>query len=339
MSTTNLNQVDDVEFSDEIKIFKLKDVREKILAIQSEGMQKGEENGLKWLDEHYTVLQGSFTIVYSGPHQGKSQFVWEIAMNQAEFHGKKVAIVSPETGSPAEIYAELLWVYMRKPFVSGLPTSASASEIDQAMDFIDKHFFIIDPDLAEITVQDAYDNVELLEAQSGVDIDIVVLDPYTEFENAVSEGLRDDLAIGKDLNTIRKMSRFKNYHTLLTVHITRPRMQTPYKDADFQIPAMPHPSDMSGGQQWSRKGFCIINVHRMDYKDPMKGGYLEGHRAGLVRISIQKAKPKGVGKLGYVDLYYDKEKNRYFEWGPDSGRVYSHKYFSTSKSSGQTSII
>ena len=266
----NMNPNEDIQFQDEIKIYALRDVRSSVLQIKEEGLQKGEYNGLPTLDEHYSVLQGSFTIVYSGPHQGKSQFVWEIAMNQAEFHGKRVAIVSPETGSPAEIYAELLWVYLRKPFVG--PDAASESEIDSAMAFIDKHFFIIDPDLAEITVQDAYDNVELLETSMDIKIDIVILDPYTEFENSVTEGMRDDLAIGKDLNTIRKISRFKNYHTLLTVHITRPRMQTPYKDADFQIPAMPHPSDMSGGQQWSRKGFCIINVHRMDYKDPMKGG-------------------------------------------------------------------
>lgn len=300
-------------------IYTADELRDSLTTLRQEGVKKGAWTGFSSLFDKYSVKRGSTTYIYAGAHQGKSQFGFEVMMNLAEYSGWKWAVYSPETGSPTEVFAELLWVYLRKPFLVNDMVTATDEETDQAIDFINKHFYIIDSGLSDLTIEGFYTAVEQIEIRNGIKIDGCLVDPFTEIKTDVSSGVRDDIAIGQILTKVRKHSADRDYHTIVTVHTKHQAAKykngVPYVD----VPTM---NDIAGGMQWSRKGMMVVNVWRCPFGLEDENGI--PYEPNQVKITVVKAKPKIVGKLGSVTLFYDKLTNRYYERDEYGQKVFSY---------------
>jgi len=312
---------EDIKFEPEY-FYTLDEVEDKLFELRDLGFKKGAWVGHNPLYERMSIKRSSYTILYAAPTMGKTQFLFEILMNLAEFEGKRIALISSETGSVREIYSELLWVYLRKPFVKGDYEYANEEEVRKGVEFIRRHFYVIDSGLDDISVKGFYRQVMLLQEKIGVKIDVCALDPYTEFSSETEVGVRDDIAIGKDLNTIRKMSNSLDLHSILTMHVTKPQLKV-IDGVKVQVP--PDPTEIAGGQQSYRKGMQMVYVHRQDKVHPDTKEFLDGHARGKVLVGIVKAKPKSVGSTGVVEMYYDRFSNRYYTYDTESSsRVYAH---------------
>jgi twinkle protein len=300
-------------------IYKAEDVVDSLSTLRKEGVRKGAWTGFDSLFDKYSVKKGSTTYIYAGAHQGKSQFGFELMMNLAEYSDWKWAVYTPETGSPTEVFAELLWVYLRKPFLVNDHLTATDEETEKAISFINDHFFIIDSGLQDLSIEGFYTAVEQIEEDNFITIDGCMVDPFTEIRTDVSSGVRDDIAIGQVLTKIRKHSAEKDYHTIVTVHTKH--QQAKYKNG---VPYVDKPTmnDIAGGMQWSRKGMMVINVWRCPYGLENSNGI--PYEPNQVEITIVKAKPKIVGRLGTVTLYYDKMKNRYYEINSKGEKQYAY---------------
>jgi hypothetical protein len=300
-------------------IYKAEDVRDSLSTLRNEGVKKGAWTGFDSLFDKYSVKKGSTTYIYAGAHQGKSQFGFELMMNLSEYSGWKWAVYTPETGSPTEVFAELLWVYLRKPFLINDHLTATDEETEKAISFINDHFYIVDSGLQDLSVEGFYTAVDQIEADNFITIDGCMIDPFTEIKTDVASGVRDDIAIGQVLTKIRKHSAEKDYHTIVTVHTKH--QQAKYKNG---VPYVDKPTmnDIAGGMQWSRKGMMVVNVWRCPYG--LEDGNGVPYEPNQVEITIVKAKPKIVGKLGTVTLYYDKMKNRYYELNSRGEKQYAY---------------
>ena len=300
-------------------IYKVEDVRDSLTTLRKEGVKKGAWTGFDSLFDKYSVKKGSTTYIYAGAHQGKSQFGFELMMNLAEYSGWKWAVYSPETGSPAEVFAELLWVYLRKPFLINDHLTATDEETENAINFINEHFYIIDSGLQDLSIEGFYTAVETIEEDNFITIDGCMVDPFTEIRTDVNSGVRDDIAIGQVLTKVRKHSAEKDFHTIVTVHTKH--QQAKYKNG---VPYVDKPTmnDIAGGMQWSRKGMMVVNVWRCPYGLEDSNGI--PYEPNQVEITVVKAKPKIVGKLGTVTLYYDKMKNRYYELNSRGEKQYAY---------------
>ena len=300
-------------------IYKAEDVRDSLSTLRNEGVKKGAWTGFDSLFDKYSVKKGSTTYIYAGAHQGKSQFGFELMMNLAEYSDWKWAVYTPETGSPTEVFAELLWVYLRKPFLINEHLTATDEETEKAISFINAHFYIIDSGLQDLSVEGFYTAVEQIEEDNFITIDGCMIDPFTEIKTDVSSGVRDDIAIGQVLTKVRKHSAEKDYHTIVTVHTKH--QQAKYKNG---VPYVDKPTmnDIAGGMQWSRKGMMVVNVWRCPYG--LEDGNGVPYEPNQVEITVVKAKPKIVGKLGTVTLYYDKMKNRYYEYDSQGKKQYAY---------------
>jgi len=301
--------------------YRLSDVRDEIFTLREEGSKRGAFAGFNSLHDYYSVKSNSYTIIFAAAHQGKSQFAYEVAMNLAEFEGYKIAVCSPETGSPKDVFAELCWIYARKPFLKNdKGVHVNDTEAEAAIRFVSEHFYVIDSGIDDFSVSQFYKEVRQIEEDDDVKINMCLIDPYTEFKTGVSEGVRDDVAIGEDLNMVRKMSSKGNYHTIVTVHTKNQmskyhngRQYTP--EAGFQ--------DIAGGMMWSRKGFMIINLWRCP--EGMEDENGRPYDFNQVKVSIRKAKPKSAGKVGHCYLWYDPVANRYYEREIDETGYYDDK--------------
>lgn len=305
-------------------VYTAEELRSSLSNLRNEGIKKGAWTGFDSLYEKYSVKKGSTTYLYAGAHQGKSQFGFELMMNLAQFSGWKWAVYSPETGSPTEVFAELLWVYLRKPFLINNKITATDEESDKAIDFINQHFFIIDSGLQDLSVEGFYTAVDKIENTYDIKIDGCMIDPFTEIKTDISSGVRDDIAIGQLLTKIRKHSSENDFHTIVTVHTKH--QQAKYKDGVpyVDVPTM---NDIAGGMQWSRKGMMVINVWRCPYGLQDENGI--PYEPNQVKITVVKAKPKIVGNLGSVTLYYDKLSNRYYEIDKNGKKQFAYPQSNT----------
>ena len=305
-------------------VYTAEELRSSLTNLRNEGIKKGAWTGFESLYEKYSVKKGSTTYLYAGAHQGKSQFGFELMMILSQFSGWKWAVYSPETGSPTEVFAELLWVYLRKPFLINKKITATDEESDKAIEFINKHFFIIDSGLQDLSVEGYYTAVAEIEETYDVKIDGCMIDPFTEIKTDVSSGVRDDIAIGQVLTKIRKHSAENDFHTIVTVHTKH--QQAKYKDGVPYV-AVPTMNDIAGGMQWSRKGMMVINVWRCPFGLQDENGI--PYEPNQVKITVVKAKPKIVGNLGSVTLYYDKLSNRYYELDKNGRKQFAYPQSNT----------
>jgi twinkle protein len=300
-------------------VYTADELKDSLTSLRNNGIKKGAWTGFSSLFDKYSVKRGSTTYIYAGAHQGKSQFAFEIMMNLSEFSGWKWAVYSPETGSPTEVFAELLWVYLRKPFLVNDKITATDEETDRAISFINDHFYIVDSGLHDLSIEGFYTAVSDIETKQGIKVDGCLVDPFTEIKTDISSGVRDDIAIGQVLTKVRKHSADNNFHTIVTVHTKH--QQAKYKNGVpyVDVPTM---NDIAGGMQWSRKGMMVLNVWRCPYGLEDENGI--PYEPNQVKITVVKAKPKIVGKLGSVTLFYDKITNRYYERDEQGRKVFAY---------------
>jgi len=259
-------------------IFRLNDLKEEILSFRKNGLKRGGYCGFPEFHKYYSMKKGSTTYVVAPAAVGKSEFVKELMINTATFEGWKWVVFSPETGSPKEVFADLLWGYIGKPIVTGEGfDSATDKEIEAGMEFVNDHFF----------------------------------DPVTEMDIYSSGGARD-LELGKFLTGIRRMSGAYNIHSVLAFH-TRSISLKQTKDMygkDIRYYPPPQMDDIGGGLQPSRKGFFILGLWRppLNVINPDTD---QPYEKNALYVEVLKAKPKAMGMLGTLKFNYNGYSSRF----------------------------
>lgn len=295
-------------------VYRAHELTSSVQKLFDEGITRGVYAGFENLHECFSIKRGVTTYIYGSPFSGKSEFWLEILVSLSELYGWRHAIYTPETGRAEEIIAELISKHCRKPFYRQHGESITEQEMFSALAFIHEHFFIIDPQDTELDLKAFYKAVDDAEEQAGVKIDTTLIDPYNELDNDLSsEGGRQDILIEKQLGVVRKNAQLTNRHNVLITHCRDQqsiKKTVDGKDIWYYPPATAR--EVAGGQAWFRKAMNLINVWRppVGWKND---DFDEAATDNEVHIIIQKFKPKGTGKRGVVKLFYDQQKNRYYE--------------------------
>lgn len=293
---------------------RVKEFRKGVEALYAKGITRGFYCGFDSLHDYYTVKRGVTTYIYGSPFSGKTEFWFDILVTMTELYGWKHAIYSPETGTREEIAAELISKKCRKPFYKQFDNYLNESELYRELDWLDEYFFIIDPKESDITIEGFFKSVEEIEREYDIKIDSTVCDPFNELKHDFGADGRQDLYIENRLGLIRRNAQTFDRHNAIITHCTD---QAQVKDTDtegrevYYYP-IPSPRQIAGGQAWYRKAMNLICVWRppVNVIDRNTGTPFTENE---VNIIIQKYKPKGTGKKGIVKLYYDADKNRYYE--------------------------
>lgn len=291
--------------------FTLLDVEKDFFDIYEKGRERGVDVGWKSAQEYMSIKLGTTSYVYALPYSGKTQWWNEVLVNLSKFYGWKHAILSPETGTPADIYAELVSIYSGKNFTGEY--KMSEQERKEAREFIEKHFIVVDPSDKGLNIDDVFDQVDGAEREYGVKIHTITIDPWNELDMDLSvHGGREDKYLERVLTRLRQNAHSKQRHNCIITHVRDMEKQ---KDGDQRYYPVSSPNDVAGGRLWWRKGMQMISVYRpLDIKNqPLKDENGEPYQENETHIYIQKSKPKGVGKVGMFKLYYDWKTNRYYE--------------------------
>lgn len=283
--------------------------------MRTSGIIRGESVGFKCFSDLYSVKQGTYTFIYSEPTHGKSELMFEICLNQAEEHGKRSLICSPETGTVDEIIAELIHKYTGSKIQKNEFTTLTDKQFHTAMEWLNHHFVIADTDEQTYSIPKLFELAnEWEKANPGQKIDIIVGEPYNELDHSEMSkfGARQDLYIEDLVSVFRRLCRKHNRHFILTIHPSGSSVPITDKHGFAYYPK-PLPRQAAGGQALYRKAMTWITLWRppKGYKNDDKNP--DPVFENEVHICIDKAKPKGVATKGICKLYFDWQKNRYFE--------------------------
>ena len=289
-------------------IRKYSDISDSLNTLYEKGLAKGATVGFSQMDNLISFKKGATSYIYGTPGSGKSEFWWECLIALTKKHKWKHLIFSPETGTPTEIFAEILHKWSGKSFFDldgNRIGKMTQSEMFRYGQEVSEYFYVMDTGERDITLPDFYTAVENFDVQ----FDTVTTDPFNEVKHELNGEARD-MYMARVLGKIRMYSRKYNYHHAIIMHNARETGSKREQDGiSYYPPADPRYID--GGETAFRKGEQMICVWR--YPKGFKDEFGNVYEPNQVKIIVQKTKPKGIGNLGEFDLFFDKYKNCYYE--------------------------
>ena len=307
------------------KYFKANEFKDDIYASKDDTFKKGWSCGWDCGDSFISFKRGYTSYIYSHPHQGKTTYVTETLLHLAKNEGLNICIYSPEMGSKKDVVWNLIQVYTGKRMYGKGAYKITTKEIDTALNFIDKHFIILEHNPFEkegnnrFTVKDIYNQVFLASKEYGMSVDVLCIDPF----NLLDRELDDDRKQIQDyvlstLGFINSASKKMDLHTILVAHLAGDELVID-KDTGIEYSPKPHPSKLAGGQSFWRAGFQMIGLWRPPFGVINKK---TGHTypEDAIWVLCQKTKPLGTGRIGQFELFFNHSSHTMYE-------TYGDKHF------------
>jgi hypothetical protein len=273
------------------------------------GIEGGYKCGYDSIDEHYTLYTGYTTYIYGAPFSGKSQIWFDMLKNYSYRYGMRHAIFSPETGSAADVFIELIQMVAGGDFYDIYGNKISVEDKDQARDFVERHFIVIDPGMKSMTITELIASCEIIERTFNTKIHTLTIDPWNDlYHDMKDQNFREDKYLEEFLKLLRVTAHVNDWHICVITH-TRDQQKERRGEVMFYPPATFR--EIAGGQTWSRRGFQMVSVWR-----PVEGltEYAGMEFTGNETLWIQqKFKPKYAGKKGIGVVKYDAKKHCYYE--------------------------
>lgn len=264
-----------------------------IIALWENGMQKGKEIGVKWLDQFITWETRRLAVWSGTPGSGKSEFVDFVNCKLNFEHDWKIAYWTPENFPTQYHYAKLAEKLTGKTFKREF---LSEPEFWEAKEYIEKNFFWVNLD-NEFTIDNVLDKFRYLVKTKGVKV--CVIDPFNKLEYRIGVGESKLDYISKLLD---KLIWFAKINDVLIHLVAHPRKLEKDKDGKFPMPTM---YDIAGSADFWNKtdyGICLNRKQNNDRVYINKGS-----------IAIQKVKFKNLGEQGIADWCYNYINGRYEE--------------------------
>ena len=305
---------------------RLKDLNAEMFAVRQQVDVKGKSIGWDWDMLPFTIKEGATTYIGAAPASGKTELWFEFLINLSCLHGWNHVVFSPETGSSAEIFAELCYKYIGKPYVQGKNSMTNGEQISAEM-FVNEHFIVIDPIDEDLTITKFYELVDQIEKKECIKIHTTTIDPWNELteEFLPSDLGREDKYLSRILGLVRKNARKTGRHNCVINHVRDQPMVSAKTIAGTDISYFPMPSarDFAGGQVWFRKGLSVLIPWRPPYGLPDADGV--GAEKNEVHLKVAKSKPKGVSKNGVYKMFLDIERYQYYMLDFKGNRVYADR--------------
>jgi twinkle protein len=141
----------------------------------------------------------------------------------------------------------------------------SENEYLEAMNFIDKHFFMIYPE-ADFKLETIFEKALFLVRKEG--IDHLIIDPYNTVEHLMVGGEREELYISRFMARLKRFAVDNNISVHLVAHQNTPRQNKEDGGRSFK----PMLSNIKGGGVFAQKADNVCYIWRpnrlLDFRDP-----------------------------------------------------------------------
>lgn len=248
------------------------------------------------LNEFIRWKLGELTVVTGIPNHGKSTWLNNVLVQLANLHGWKFAMFTPEKQPSEILISELCSIYIGKPFYRANESEKmSQSELEEALNFVDQHFFIIKTDEVNATPDGLISKFTEMVKRYG--INGAVADPWNYLEHNYDDKTPETKFVSDSLTKFAAFCKKYSVHTFIVAHPTKMQKD---KDGNFNVPDL---YSISGSAHFKNKADNGITVYR---------DFTNNHTT----IHVQKVRWFYVGKVGTVTMYFDVHKQQYSETMP-----------------------
>jgi len=290
-------------FDENIKpqdIIYARDVRVDIMRLYKNGYEQVEPIGVQEIDKHFKMKKGEVTLLSGIGNMGKSQIEKWFLLMHAILYNRKFAIFAPEDSPVEEFYNDYIEILLGADCVADakLPNKKRPSEeiYQKAIEFVDTHFFFIQPEKATPTPE--YIRERFLECIVKERVDGCIIDPWNQLTNRYDlVGGREDKYLEMQLAEFARFAQMNEVFFMIIAHPTKMAK----KGNDYPCPDV---FDLAGGAMWNNKCHNILVYHRpFNVSDP-QNPQCEFHAKKI-------KKQKVVGKKGFSEFNFDMDTRRY----------------------------
>lgn len=280
-------------------VYFVPDFADRVRKLYRAGMPGGVSTGIPALDWHYTVKTGQFTVVTGIPTHGKTAVLDCVLHNLAELHNWKVAVTSIENQPLERHAAQLLSLYMGKPFGKGDVARMTESEMDEGLEWLAEHFVFVIPEDGRRTVSGILDCIDWVD-ETDFKVQGIVIDPWNELEHRRPANMTETEFVSQSLTRLRGYARQREKHLWLVAHPTK--LQKDVRTNSYPVPTL---YDISGSAHFRNKCDVGLSV----WRDVLNEG-------SATEVHVQKVRFRECGKPGKVELYFDVTNGRFTDTRP-----------------------
>lgn len=278
--------------------------RAQVKNIYDGDVQQPLSTGWPLMDQIYRVMPSTFNVVTGVPNHGKSNWLDQLAVQMAWKHGWKFSIFSPEH-STAQHLRRLSEKVIKKPFDDGPSPRMTQDDLDDALDFLEAHFYFIESQDEIPTIDWLLQKARAACLRFGVRG--IIIDPYNEISAARDGNKREDEHI-RDL--ISKCKQFCRRHDVTMWMVAHPAKMPRDQEGNINVPTL---YDISGAAHWNNMADVGLVVHRDFEKD-------------LTRVITRKVREQGLyGNIGECYFKYGLDTHHYVEHNPDMEPQYYYR--------------
>lgn len=244
-------------------VFTANDIRESLIDGFHNGVERGTTTYIPSVDNAWTWRSGEVNIWTGYQNEGKSLFINQLACIKAGMEGWKFAVFSPENMPMNDFYNDLIEMYIGKSSDPHYKSNQmELGEYQEALDFVDNHFFLIHPS-KDFLLNTVLNKAKLLVRQRGVRS--LIIDPYNTIQHKLRNGEREDLYISRFMAELKRFAVEND----ISIHLIAHQL-TPRKGEDGKYPK-PDVNMIKGGGTFADKADNVMFVWRpnraIDFKD------------------------------------------------------------------------
>ena len=279
-------------------VFECEDFKDEILYNFKNGQKLGTTTYFSNIDKVWTHRKSEVTIWSGYNNEGKSLFLKQLLLLKSQYEGWKHAIYSPEEMPFSDWYTDVIESYIGKSadkMQERYGNLMTNSEIEEGIDFINRHFFTIYPS-EDQTLEQILKRFSYLVRKKN--IDTIVIDPYNQIQHQMNNGEREDLYISRFMTQLKKFAVDHDVAVHLVAHQVTPVFN---KNENYPEPNL---YKIKGGGTFADKADNVVLVWR-EFRNT------DQSNPDVTFISQKIKKQKLVGTPGRTIVQYDRRSNRY----------------------------
>lgn len=309
--------------------YRVSEFQQSVLDKRTETFERGFDIGFHSAEKFINYKKKFTSIVFASAFSGKTAFSFDCYMHIAKKYNAKFAIFSPEAGGKEAVVSYLVQVYLGKKLHGHNSKDASDKEWLEALKFIDEHFIILSPkvvgkDAINFTTKEMFSQVHEASIAYGWKFDFLLIDTHamlkkdeTEKKQSVADYILDNLYY------INHVADSMDIHIQIIMHSADDVTITD-KDSGIEYIPKTHPNRVANGKNVFRTAQTMMGIWRCPSGVIEKSSGVP-YPDNCSDFNVHKNKIFGAGCAGTFRLYYDDDRQKFFEI-IDGKRYYCGEY-------------
>ena len=261
------------------------------------GQDRGTTTYFPQIDNAWTWRRGEVTLVTGYNNEGKTTFLFQLALIKSLMDGSKFALFSPENFPATDIWNDLIEMHIGKTvdrhYLGNLMTE---DELEFSGNYIKNHFSYIYPE-RDFTIDTIFKKAQYLVKKRG--IYGLIIDPYNTIEHKIKGNEREDLYISRLMADLKYFAVKNNMAVILVAHQITPKKEN-------GLYPQPNSYTVKGGGTFADKVDNILFVHRPYYATDKSNPEVT-----FGSLKIKKQKLVGIPQA-VEGFQFKRSKNRYY---------------------------